>query len=150
MLGPAASVLLSDAAARARRAEDRAEREVAESNLSRVLRAVLAECDAVPDHGDLLAETYAAARHVHIARRFYNDTVTAIHTARSSRLVGALHLAGHARLPTYFEMDDEPPNRSTSAGQTPLPPGNDWRGFGVVIDGRHNGANPHPQTPQCP
>ncbi|QOS58612.1 hypothetical protein [Thermobifida fusca] len=109
VLGPAASVLLSDAAARARRAEDRAEREVAESNLSRVLRAVLAECDAVPDHGDLLAETYAAARHVHIARRFYNDTVTAIHTARSSRLVGALHLAGHARLPTYFEMDDEPP-----------------------------------------
>lgn len=109
VLGPAASVLLADAAARARRAGERADREVAESNLSRVLRAVLTETGAVADGGDLLAETYAAARHVHIARRFHNDTVTAIHTARSSRLVGALHLAGHARLPAYFEMDDEPP-----------------------------------------
>jgi len=109
VLGPAAGVLLSDAAARARRAEDRAEREVAESNLSRVLRAVLAEAGDLAADGDLLAEVHAAARHVHIARRFYNDTVTAVHTARSSRLVGVLHLAGHARLPAYFEMDDEPP-----------------------------------------
>ncbi|UOE22025.1 hypothetical protein NI17_012900 [Thermobifida halotolerans] len=108
VLGPAAGMLLSDAAARARRAEERADRELAESNLSQVLRAVLAETPP-GSGGDLVAEAHAAARRVHIARRFYNDTVTAIHTARSSRLVGVLHLAGHARLPAYFEMDDEPP-----------------------------------------
>ncbi|TDQ51611.1 hypothetical protein [Actinorugispora endophytica] len=112
VLGPAAGVILSDAAARARRAEARADRELAESSLSRALRAVLAEAGDPPEESaDLLAETRAAAKRVYIARRFYNDAVSAIHTARSSRLVGVLRLAGKAGMPDYFEMDDEPPEQ---------------------------------------
>lgn len=109
VLGPAASVLLFDAAAQARRAREQADRELAESNLSRTLRAVLADTDPPEGGADLLAETHAAAKQVYIARRFHNDAVTAIQAAHSARLVSVLRLAGHARVPDFFEMDDELP-----------------------------------------
>ncbi|CAM4108021.1 membrane protein [Nocardiopsis rhodophaea] len=116
-LEPASSVLLADAAGKARRATDRAARELAESNLSRALRAVVdqpgfTEAMAAgrdPAGDDLLAEVEAAAKRVHLARRFYNDGVASIREARSSRLVSVFRLAGHAPMPEFFEMDDEPP-----------------------------------------
>ncbi|MFD0802297.1 hypothetical protein ACFQZU_13380, partial [Streptomonospora algeriensis] len=91
-------------------------RELAESNLSRALRAVLgepgfAEEMAVPVGAaeDVLAEVEAAAKRVMLARRFYNNAVAGIREARSSRLVWLLRLAGSAPMPEFFEMDDEPP-----------------------------------------
>nr|WP_221308414.1 hypothetical protein [Nocardiopsis mwathae] len=122
-LEPASAVLLADAAGKARRAGDRAARELAESNLSRALRAVVEEpgfADAMaatrdPVGDDLLAEVEAAAKRVHLARRFYNDGVASVREARSSRLVTLFRLAGHARMPEFFEMDDEPPAWSAPA-----------------------------------
>ncbi|WP_235001073.1 hypothetical protein [Marinactinospora thermotolerans] len=135
-LEPASSVLLADAAGQARRAEEQGRRELAESNLSRALRAVVEEpgfaggmSDAAAQGGggvtagpivpagtsgeappaELLAEVESAAKRVHIARRFYNDAVAATREARSSRLVRVLRLAGRAPMPDFFEMDDEPP-----------------------------------------
>ncbi|MFC4562596.1 hypothetical protein ACFO4E_12090 [Nocardiopsis mangrovi] len=119
-LEPASAVLLADAAVRLRRARDAGERELAESTVSRALRAVMeqpgfgaglaaagGDCD-----GELPAEAEAAAKRVYLARRFYNDAVAATRAARADRLVRALRLAGRAPLPEFFEMDDEPPRPS--------------------------------------
>ncbi|MUL42807.1 hypothetical protein FZ103_16800 [Streptomonospora sp. PA3] len=117
-LEPASAVLLGDAAAQSRRAhgQGRAARELAESNLSRALRAVVdepgfAEALEWPDDAtaDVFAEVEAAAKRVMLARRFYNDAVASIREARAGRLVRLLRLAGSAPMPEFFEMDDEPP-----------------------------------------
>ncbi|WP_046472410.1 hypothetical protein [Allosalinactinospora lopnorensis] len=116
-LEPASAVLLADAAGQARRASglDGGSRELAESNLSRALRAVVDQPgfrDAMSteqDGDELLAEVEAAAKRVYLARRFHNDVVARTREARASRLVRALRLTGHARMPEFFEMDDEPP-----------------------------------------
>ncbi|GAB3450843.1 membrane protein [Streptomonospora sediminis] len=117
-LEPASAVLLGDAAGQARRAHGRGRsaRELAESNLSRALRAVVDEpgfaTELALSHGgneDVFAEVEAAAKRVLLARRFYNDAVAGIREARSSRLVRLLRLAGSAPMPEFFEMDDEPP-----------------------------------------
>ncbi|MDT0303316.1 hypothetical protein [Streptomonospora wellingtoniae] len=118
-LEPASALLLGDAAARARRAhgDGRAARELAESNLSRALRAVLGEPGFAvelagrPDGAvaDVVAEVESAAKRVLLARHFYNDAVSGIRDARAGRLVRLLRLAGSAPMPEFFEMDDEPP-----------------------------------------
>ncbi|MDA8372339.1 MAG: hypothetical protein M0026_21065 [Nocardiopsaceae bacterium] len=121
-LEPASAVLLADAAGQARRAGGQGDgsRELAESTLSRTLRAVMEEPGfraALADAGrtgpgkgdDLVEEVVAAAKRVHLARRFYNDAVASTREARASRLVRTLLLAGRAPLPDFFEMDDEPP-----------------------------------------
>lgn len=84
------------------------DREVAENLVSREL-ARLAESNpkvflspsmaAVDVHDDALRAT--------IARRFYNDTVRDALVIRDRRTVRWLRLAGHARHPAYFELDDE-------------------------------------------
>ncbi|RNL83686.1 hypothetical protein [Halostreptopolyspora alba] len=117
-LEPASAILLADAAAQARRASNGdgdGERELAESNLSRALREVVDQpgfheaVSAGADGDELLVEVGAVAKQVHLARRFYNDAVARTREARASRLVRVLRLAGHARLPEFFDMDDEPP-----------------------------------------
>ncbi|MDA2808271.1 hypothetical protein [Nocardiopsis suaedae] len=119
---PASAVLLADAAAAARRAGSAdgagAARELAESDLSRTLRAVLeepglAEC---PGGREPLREVEAAAKRVLLARRFHNDAVAHTRQARARRLVRVLRLAGGAPLPGFFEMDDEPPRVPGSFG----------------------------------
>ncbi|GAA1088624.1 hypothetical protein [Nocardiopsis composta] len=118
-LEPASAVLLAEAAGTAHRAwadgEDtiggvparvRAERELAESDLSRALRVVVERTDLDPG---VRAEVDAAAKRVLLARRFYNDAVAQTRQARASRLVRLFRLAGRAGLPEFFEMDDEPP-----------------------------------------
>jgi len=127
LLDPAASLLLADAVRRARQA-DPAERDLAESDLTRALRATLGDPDFRKElagedgddgdeHGDehgaasqgtaeLVAEVEAAAQQVFIARKFYNDLAGRTVYARRRPLARAMRLAGSAPLPTFFEMDD--------------------------------------------
>ena len=111
-LDPATSLLLATAAHEANIAvPDR--RELAESDLSRALRAALdqPDLDGRPDAGDRFAEARAAVSGVLIARRFYNDAVRVTRTQRGRLLPRVLPLAGSAPIPEFFEIDDAPPER---------------------------------------
>jgi hypothetical protein len=113
-LDPATSLLLAAAAHEARIA-DADNREFAESDLSRALRAVVDQPDfrdtlmERPDGPALLDDLDAAVRKVSYARSFYNNAVTATRAARRKLLPRALHLAGRAPVPEFFEIDDTPP-----------------------------------------
>jgi len=110
ILDPATSVLLAGAAHGAR--DDDRPRDLAESDLTRALRAAFSQPDfraslSGKDGADeLLAEVEAAAHQVFLARKFYNDAVSATREARRRPLARALRLAGKAAMPEYFEMDD--------------------------------------------
>ena len=86
--------------------------ELAQSNLSRALRAAFAQpgvrASLASQDGaaDLLAELEAAAHQVLVGRKFYNTAVAVTRDARRKPLVRVLRLAGKARLPEFFEMDD--------------------------------------------
>lgn len=111
---PAASMVLYEAAHKARQAEED-QREVAESDLSQALRAVFADraqlelVHGVPGGAESAGELAAAVRRVPMARRFHNDSVRAARALRRHRKVRWFRLAGHAPFPLAFEMDDEPP-----------------------------------------
>ncbi len=115
LLDPATSLLLADAVRRARQAGP-AERDLAESDLTRALRATLGDPDFRKelvgddgaDHGaaELVAEVEAAAQQVFIARKFYNDLAGRTVYARRRPLARVLRLAGSAPLPGFFDMDD--------------------------------------------
>ncbi len=113
-LDPATSLLLAAAAHEARIA-DTDNREFAESDLSRALRAVVDQPDfrgtlmERPDGPALLDDLDAAVRKVSYARSFYNNAVTATRAARRKLIPRALHLAGRAPVPEFFEIDDAPP-----------------------------------------
>ena len=114
LLDPASSMVLADAAHRARvaTAEDREE---AESALTEALVAafddpVSISSEMVPDWGhDLVADLGASCRRVRTARRLHNGTVTVTRNRRRSRFVRAFHLAGRAPMPEYIEFDDRIP-----------------------------------------
>lgn len=122
-LDPATSLLLADAAHQARELDgsDQASREMAESNLTRALRAAFAEPSVAGDlQGDpvgreLLHELAAAGLRVQLARRFLNDVVRAARVVRRKRVVRYLRLAGHADWPATFEMSDTPPDTLAGA-----------------------------------
>jgi hypothetical protein len=114
ILDPATSLVLAAAAHEARTAGSE-EREHAESELSRALRAVLdqerfreklAETPAGPE---LLQELDAAVAKVVYARRFYNNAVGVTRAAQRRRLARTLRLAGRTGYPDFFEIDDAPP-----------------------------------------
>ena len=119
LLDPAASLLLGDAVRRARQA-DSAERDLAESDLTRALRATLGDPHfrkqlvegnvdlnaASQGTAELVAEVEAAAQRVFIARKFYNDLAGRTVYARRRPLARAMRLAGSAPLPRFFDMDD--------------------------------------------
>ena len=116
LLDPAASLLLADAVRRVRQVGP-AERDLAESDLTRALRATLGDpdfrkelaVDGDADHGgaaELVAEVEAAAQQVFIARKFYNDLAGRTVYARRRPLARVLRLAGSAPLPGFFDMDD--------------------------------------------
>jgi hypothetical protein len=113
-LDPATSLLLAAAAHEARIA-DVDNREFAESDLSRALRAVVDQPDfrdtlvARHDGAALLGDLDAAVRKVGYARSFYNNAVTATRAARRKLLPRLLPLSGRAPLPEFFEIDDAPP-----------------------------------------
>ncbi|MFD6951442.1 MULTISPECIES: hypothetical protein [unclassified Nocardiopsis] len=108
---PGAFGELAGAAGAARDAGE-GQHDLAESTLSRVLRASL-ESHGTTERWELLrpqlAEVEAAAKGVHMARTFYNGAVSDTRRARRSRLVRAFRLAGTAPLPDFFEIDDQPP-----------------------------------------
>jgi hypothetical protein len=79
------------------------DREAAESALSRAL-------DGVGDIDPTLADLAVRAA---IARRFHNDTVRDALVVRQRRIVRWFRLAGSARMPTFFEMDDGVLDRRT-------------------------------------
>ncbi|GAA3210359.1 hypothetical protein [Actinocorallia longicatena] len=115
LLDPATSLVLATAAHEARTA-DAESREFAESDLSRALRAVLeqpefrATLEAKPNGLALLEELAATAQKTALARRFFNDAVSATRIARRRILARVLPLAGRAPLPEFFEIDDVPPD----------------------------------------
>jgi hypothetical protein len=110
VLDPATSLLLAEAAHDARAAGEPTE--LAESDLTRALRAVFGQPDfrtllnGQGSADELLAELEAAAHQVFLARKFYNDAVAATRAARRSWLVRMLGLAGGAAMPEFFEIDD--------------------------------------------
>jgi hypothetical protein len=112
LLDPATSLLLADAVRRTRLAGP-GERDLAESDLTRALRATLGEPglreELAADEGaeGLLTELEAAAQQVFIARKFYNDVAGRTIDARRRPLARVLHLSGSAKQPEFFDMDDE-------------------------------------------
>lgn len=114
LLDPASGLLLAQAAHDAREAAPE-EQELRESELTQALRATFADEDDPgawrdPTRAALMAELASACQRVALARRFHNDAVAAARVVRAKRLVRALRLAGRARQPSTFEIDDEVPD----------------------------------------
>ncbi|GAA3429343.1 hypothetical protein ACWDTT_28900 [Streptosporangium sandarakinum] len=114
VLDPATSLVLAAAAHEARTAGAE-EREHAESDLSRTLRAVVDQdrfrdrLSADPAGRELLAELDTAVAKVVYSRRFYNNAVGVTRVAQRRWLARTLRLAGHTEYPGFFEIDDDPP-----------------------------------------
>ena len=137
LLDPATSLLIAGAAhdARAAGQVDAVDaagggaqpRELAESDLSRALRAAFAQpgfrtaLSARGSGDELLAELEAAAHQVFLARKFYNDAVAATLAARRRRVARLLRLAGGAPVPAFFEIDDAPPVIGDGGDQADMP-----------------------------
>lgn len=114
VLDPATSMVLADAAHRARTVGP-AQREEAESALTEALLVAFAD-DAQVDTLDrdaeartLVAEVATTSRRVQTARRLHNDTVAVTRARRRARFVRAFHLAGRASVPEPAEFDDRVP-----------------------------------------
>ncbi len=113
LLDPSASVVLADAASRARTGADR---DQAESDLTAVLTAILDDPDdvselrSVPEASAVLDELARACRRAAHARRFHNELVRGAIRLRRKALVRWLRLAGHAPMPETVELDDRIPH----------------------------------------
>ncbi|HET7476011.1 MAG TPA: hypothetical protein VFJ97_08310 [Dermatophilaceae bacterium] len=120
ILDPASSLLLADAAAEALEAADEphAARERVESDLTQALELALspeAMAGLGPPGREALERVAAANQRVQLARRFHNDAVTDVRRVRRKRTVRMFRLAGHADLPSTFEIDDELPGLERAA-----------------------------------
>jgi len=128
LLDPATSLLLASAVYGTRDSEKRP-RDLAESDLTRALRAAFsqpgfrASMTAKEGADELLGEVEAAAHQVFLARKFYNDVVAATREARGRPLARVLRLAGRAEAPEFFEMDDSLVAESAGVSLGPHPPG---------------------------
>ena len=111
LLDPATSLLLASAVHGTRDNTIRP-RDLAESDLTRALRAAFGQpgfrssLTGKEGADELLAEVEAAAHQVFLARKFYNDVVAATREARNRPLARVLRLSGKAKVPEFFEMDD--------------------------------------------
>lgn len=129
LLDPVSSVLVGEAAFAALDARGEpqtargVERDRTESELSRTVRAALADDDevaelsAIPVGGELVDALAAAWYRVQLARRFHNEAVAQTQRVRRKWLVRALRLHGHAPMPQTVEIDDEWPVGLARAGQ---------------------------------
>jgi hypothetical protein len=110
LLDPATSLLLAGAVHGARDGDH--PRDLAESDLTKALRAVFSQPDfraslaSRDGAGELLDEVEAASHQVFLARKFFNDAVAATRDARRRPLARVFRLAGNADMPEFFEMDD--------------------------------------------
>jgi hypothetical protein len=117
LLDPASAIVLAQAASHSRNTDpgDSVEAGIVESELSRDLREVFADPEAVeelrmdPEGEELLLDLAAACRQVTLSRRFLNDGVQAARLLRGGRMVRLFRLAGNAPRPEMFEMDDVAP-----------------------------------------
>jgi hypothetical protein len=120
LLDPATSLLLASAVHGTKDITSRP-RDLAESDLTRALRAAFSQPDfrasinGKEGADELLAEVEAAAHQVFLARKFYNDVVAATREARQRPLARVLRLSGRARAPEFFEMDDSLVAENTGA-----------------------------------
>ncbi|GLW06383.1 membrane protein [Microtetraspora sp. NBRC 13810] len=114
ILDPATSLVLASAAHEARTAGVE-EREHAESDLSRTLRAAVDQerfrekLAERPGGAELFAELEEAVAKVVYSRRFYNNAAGVTRTAQRRFLARTLRLAGYTEYPGFFEIDDDPP-----------------------------------------
>jgi hypothetical protein len=114
ILDPATSLVLA-AAAHEARTSGPDEREHAESDLSKTLRAVVDQERFGEKLGEHLAgpalmkELDTAVAKVVYSRRFFNNAVAVTRTAQRRWLARTLRLAGHTDYPQFFEIDDAPP-----------------------------------------
>jgi hypothetical protein len=111
LLDPATNLLLADAVSRAKEAGP-GERDLAESDLTRALRATLRQpgtdssLTGSPGAKELISEVEAACHQVFLARKFYNDVAATTIEARRRPLARVFRLSGTAQAPEFFEMDD--------------------------------------------
>ncbi len=130
MIDPATSLLLADAVRRARQA-DPSERDLAESDLTRALRATLGEPglreELAENEGatELVSEVEAASHQVYLARKFYNDLAGRTLDDRRRPQARVLHLSGTALPPEFFDIEDAP----TGADRAADPPA----GYGFYV-----------------
>jgi hypothetical protein len=102
---------VADAVRRARQAGP-SELGLAESDLTRALRATLDEpgfrTELTENEGatELVAEVEAASHQVYLARKFYNDLAGRTLDDRRRPLARVLHLSGTAQPPDFFDIDD--------------------------------------------
>jgi hypothetical protein len=126
LLDPATSLLLAEAAHGTRTAGPEHPRDLAESDLTRALRAAFGQPDfrssltGKEGADELLAEVEEAAHQVFLARKFYNDLVAVTRDARRRPLARLLRLAGKAPVPEFFEMDDSLIGDKAGASLGPL------------------------------
>ncbi len=128
ILDPASGLLLVAASATALEVGEAnlvqdAPRERAESDLSQSLRAAIDDqlvAQADPWAMALLTRLATAGHRVQLARIFVNSAATDAQLVHGKRVVRWARLAGRAPLPQTFEMDDEPAEPFTKAGQWPL------------------------------
>ena len=134
LLDPATSLLLA-AAVHGTRGGDRP-RDLAESDLTRALRAAFSQPDfrsslsGKEGADELLAEVEAAAHQVFLARKFYNDMVAATRDARRRPLARVLRLSGRPRPPSssrwttpWSPSEAAPPSASSQPACPDRPPG---------------------------
>jgi hypothetical protein len=88
------------------------QREAVENAVSRHVRA-LGPAPGVGVQSAALADAWQRAA---FARSFYNDAVRDALVLRRRWVVRLLHLAGHARAPSYFEIDDAPLETGSAVG----------------------------------
>jgi len=112
LLDPATSLLLAAAVHGTRTDGGDRPRDLAESDLTRALRAAFSQPDfrsslsGKEGADELLGEVEATSHQVFLARKFYNDMVAVTRDARRRPLARVLRLAGNAQAPEFFEMDD--------------------------------------------
>jgi hypothetical protein len=121
LLDPATSLLLAAAVHGTRTDGGDRPRDLAESDLTRALRAAFSQPDfrsslsGKEGADELLGEVEATAHQVFLARKFYNDMVAVTRDARRRPLARVLRLSGNAQAPEFFEMDDSLIADKTSA-----------------------------------
>jgi hypothetical protein len=109
LLDPATSLLIAGAVQAVRAPTDSRPRDLAESDLSRALRAAFSQPgfhDSLDGAEELADRVQASAHQVFLARKFYNGVVASTRDARQRPLARVFRLSGSAREPEFFEMDD--------------------------------------------
>lgn len=117
LIDPASAIVLARGASNSRNANpaEPLDRAIVESELTGALTDVLSSPQDVaalhehPEGRELVEDLAAACNGVAMARRFHNDAVQAARLLRTGPVVRTFRLAGHAPMPTTFEMDDEVP-----------------------------------------